>query len=75
MKYIYLILLSICVTSVQAQSIATARAQTIGSSVTISGIITNGDELGPIRYIEDATAAIAAYDPSNLVGTLIITDY
>ncbi len=70
MKSIYLILLSICVTSVQAQSIATARAQTIGSSVTISGIITNGDELGPIRYIEDATAAIAAYDPSNLVGTL-----
>ena len=70
MKSICLILLSICVTSVQAQSIATARAQTIGSSVTISGIITNGDELGPIRYIEDATAAIAAYDPSNLVGTL-----
>ena len=70
MKSIYLTLLTLCVTSVQAQSIATARTQTIGSTVTISGIITNGDELGPIRYIEDATAGIAAYDPTNLVGTL-----
>ena len=70
MKSIYLALLALCVTTVQAQNIATARTQTIGSTVTISGIITNGDELGPIRYIEDATAAIAAYDPTNLVGTL-----
>ena len=70
MKYIYLALLTLCVTTVQSQNIATARIQTIGSTVTISGIITNGDELGPIRYIEDATAAIAAYDPTNLVGTL-----
>tara|TARA_B100000900_G_scaffold156050_1_gene132666 strand:+ start:8804 stop:10864 length:2061 start_codon:yes stop_codon:yes gene_type:complete len=70
MKFIYLVLLTLCLSSVQAQNIATARTQTIGSTVTISGIITNGDELGPIRYIEDATAAIAAYDPNNLVGTL-----
>ena len=70
MKYIYLALLALCVSNVQAQNIAAARTQTIGSTVTISGIITNGDELGPIRYIEDATAAIAAYDPTNLVGTL-----
>ena len=70
MKYIYLALLALCISSLQAQNIAAARTQTIGSTVTISGIITNGDELGPIRYIEDATAAIAAYDPTNLVGTL-----
>ena len=70
MKSIYLLLLIFCVTGVQAQNIASARTQIIGSTVTISGIITNGDELGPIRYIEDATAAIAAYDPTNFVGTL-----
>ena len=69
MKSIYLLLI-FCVTGVQAQNIASARTQIIGSTVTISGIITNGDELGPIRYIEDATAAIAAYDPTNFVGTL-----
>ena len=29
--------------------IATARMQGVGSTVTITGIVTNGDELGPIR--------------------------
>ena len=50
--------------------IATARSQGIGSSVTITGIVTNGDELGLIRYIEDATAGLALYDPSSLVGVV-----
>ena len=39
--------------------IATARTQGVGANVTITGIVTNGDELGPIRYIEDATAGLA----------------
>jgi len=43
-------------------NIAAARAQGIGGNVTITGIVTNGDELGPIRYIEDATAGLAIYD-------------
>ena len=47
--------------------IATARTQGVGATVTITGIVTNGDELGPIRYIEDATAGIALYDPATLV--------
>ena len=38
----------------------------VGSTVTITGIVTNGDELGPIRYIEDATAGMALYDPAVL---------
>ena len=43
--------------------IATARALAIGANVTVTGIVTNGDELGVnIRYIEDTTAGIAAYD-------------
>ena len=50
--------------------IATARAQGIGASVSITGIVTNGDELGLIRYVEDATAGLALYDPSNLVGVV-----
>ena len=47
-------------------NIAAARAQGIGANVTITGIVTNGDELGPIRYIEDATAGLALYDPTVL---------
>ena len=50
--------------------IATARTQGVGANVTITGIVTNGDELGPIRYIEDATAGIALYDPGTLVGVV-----
>ena len=44
--------------------IATARAQGIGATVTITGIVTNGDELGPIRYIEDNTGGMALYSTS-----------
>ncbi|MBT5089580.1 MAG: T9SS type A sorting domain-containing protein [Flavobacteriales bacterium] len=50
--------------------IATARAQGVGATVTITGIVTNGDELGPIRYIEDATAGLALYDPTILIGVV-----
>ena len=50
--------------------IVTARNQGVDSTVTITGVVTNGDEFGPIRYIEDATAGIALYDPSSLVGVV-----
>mgnify|MGYP005736292969 CR=1 FL=1 len=46
-----------------SQNIASARDQGEGAIVTISGVVTNGAELGDIRYIEDATAALAVYDP------------
>ena len=48
-----------------SQDISTARSQGIGASVTVTGIVTNGDELGPIRYIEDGTAGVAIYDLST----------
>lgn len=43
------------------QNIADARTFGIGSNITISGIATNGSELGPIRYVQDGTAGIACY--------------
>ena len=72
MKKIYLLLAAvICQTTVFAQliDIATARQQSENSVVTVTGIVTNGDELGsPIRYIEDGTAGIAIYDPESTEG-------
>jgi len=53
-----------------AQDIATARSQGVGATVTVTGIVTNGDELGPIRYIEDSTAGLALYDPTALSGVV-----
>jgi hypothetical protein len=50
-----------------SQTIAEARNQSIGQTVTINGVATNGGELGAIRYIQDATAALPAYG-NNLSG-------
>lgn len=44
-------------------TIAEARALPEGSTVTIRGVVTNGSELGIIRYFQDGTAGIAAYGP------------
>ena len=42
------------VSALSAQSIETARNQSPGSTVTVRGIVTNGAELGKIRYMQDA---------------------
>jgi hypothetical protein len=52
-------------TAINGQTIADARNQAIGQTVTITGVATNGPELGPIRYIQDGTAGLPAYG-SNL---------
>ena len=44
-----------------SQTIADARNQAIGQTVTITGVATNGPELGSIRYIQDGTAGLPAY--------------
>ena len=44
--------------------ISTARTMPLGSTVTVTGIVTNGTELGTIRYIQDATAGIAIFSSS-----------
>ena len=48
-----------------AQTISDVRNLGIGQTVTVTGIVTNGSELGNIRYIQDGTAAIPAFG-SNL---------
>ena len=68
-------------TLVLAQStIQEARNMSVGSVVTVTGIVTNGAELGSIRYFQDNTAGIAAYgsavdgvnrgDAITITGTL-----
>lgn len=44
-------------------SIQAARQAGVGQVVTVSGVVTNGPELGSIRYIQDSTAAIGIYSP------------
>ncbi len=49
--------------SAKAQTISEARNLGIGQTVTVTGVATNGSELGNIRYIQDGTAGIACYGP------------
>lgn len=58
------------ISKLQAQmSIAEARLQPLGTSVTVRGIALNGSELGSIRYIQDATGAIPVYS-ATLVASV-----
>ena len=50
----------------QAQSIHDAKALGAESTVTVSGIVINGDELGVIKYIQDKTGGLAIYDPDKM---------
>jgi phosphatidylserine/phosphatidylglycerophosphate/cardiolipin synthase-like enzyme len=53
--------------SAQVVSIQAARQLPEGSTVTVRGIVTNGAELGVIRYLQDATAGIAAFPGAGSV--------
>ncbi|MDX2431320.1 MAG: hypothetical protein QNK35_10320, partial [Bacteroides sp.] len=53
----------------QSESIKSAKGKDIGSTVTISGVVINGDELGVIRYVQDPTGGIAVYDPDKMGDT------
>lgn len=63
-----LFLLTSSLAQAQTFSIAAARSQAEGSTVTVRGIVTNGAELGRIRYLQDATAGIAAYPGAGSVA-------
>ncbi len=49
-------------------NIADVRNESLGTVVTIEGVATNGGELGIIRYLQDATGAIAVYPGTGSVG-------
>ena len=55
--------------SAQAESIKSAKEKGVGATVSVSGVLINGDELGVIRYIQDPTAGLAIYDPDKMGNT------
>ncbi len=67
MRFSLLLLLTLLTTQLRAQviSVATARTQANGTTVTVRGVVTNGSEFGnPLRFIQDPTAGIGLYNPS-----------
>ena len=64
-RIILISMLLVAVLAFGQSDIITARSQGVNATVTITGIVTNGDALGPIRYVEDPTAGLAIYDLSG----------
>lgn len=54
----------------QPLPVATARALAPGTPVTVRGIVTNGPELGVIRFVQDGTGGIAVYPGNGSVNGL-----
>ena len=68
-KILFILSFFIAVTAVAQTDILDARENYgVGSTVTITGIVTHNESLGSVRYIQDATAAIAIY-PGTDWGT------
>lgn len=56
-----LLLLTLFSSAIAQNNILEARGLPLGTVVTVTGIATNGSEMGIIRYFQDGTAGIAAY--------------
>ena len=63
MKKVFLIgVIVLTANGLRAQAnIADARTYGLGQTVSVTGVVTNGAELGSIRYMQDVTAGIAGY--------------
>ncbi len=67
MKSRFFLFLMLLASALDAQTVALARQQPAGAVVTVRGVVTNGPELGSIRYLQDHTAGIAAFPGSGSV--------
>lgn len=51
----------------QSVPISVARSMPAGSVVSVRGVVTNGDELGKVRYLQDGTGGVAAFPGTGSV--------
>ena len=61
MKKILTLVAALSTLTLGAQTIQQVRNMSIGATVTVKGVVSNGTELGSIRYLQDGTAGIAIY--------------
>ena len=59
-----IIILAFANVAVAQNDIADARTYAQGQTLTVTGVVINDGSLGPIRYLQDATAGIPVYDPN-----------
>ena len=69
MRFLFSLTILTVVTSGYAQTpIDQARNLPVGTSATVSGIVTNGSEFGSIRYVQDATGGLALFPGTGSTG-------
>ena len=72
MKKIFTLVAALSTFVLGAQTIQQVRNMSIGATVTVKGVVSNGTELGSIRYLQDGTAGIAIY--GNTLSSLTTGD-
>ncbi len=65
-SFVLLFFGAICATA--QLSISEARDLPLGTEVSVRGVVLNGSEMGSIRFVQDATAGIAAYPGTGSVS-------
>lgn len=58
----------------QAVPLQEARKASLGSVLTVRGVVANGPELGGVRYLMDQTAGLAAYSTAPAFAALLPGD-
>ncbi len=61
LPFSFLLLFASSFLSAQPLTILQARTRPAGTTVTVRGIVTNGAELGKIRFLQDGTAGLAVF--------------
>jgi phosphatidylserine/phosphatidylglycerophosphate/cardiolipin synthase-like enzyme len=71
-KHLFVVLSLLFSLAAQAQviTIAASRLRDTGTVITVSGTITNGAELGAIRYFQDKTGGMAAFGSAGILDTI-----
>lgn len=72
MNKIFTLVAALSILTLGAQTIQQVRNMSIGTTVTVKGVVSNGTELGSIRYLQDQTAGIAIY--GNTLSSLTTGD-
>jgi len=72
MKKIITLGFLIATVTLSAQTIQQVRNMSVGTTVTVKGVVSNGTELGAIRYLQDGTAGIACY--GNNLSSIALGD-
>ena len=66
----FIAILSSTLSNAQSDILDARTNYNIGQTVTVTGIITSGADLGSVRYVQDASAGIALYPVSYTHLTL-----